>query len=166
MRAKISSREKDGLSNFFPAKKINLISEKNHDRLALLSNCKGATFIFVSQDPTPPISPTIEHQLSPEMPSKGKLNQALERVKGVDHYLVKQKKLRKAAEKKKRTKETEEAGSDSEQDEKEEVNGSANANELVDVEAEEDSEEESEEDEEEGGVPVCQLLYTLSDKAD
>ncbi|KAE9980594.1 hypothetical protein BLS_004139 [Venturia inaequalis] len=83
------------------------------------------------------------------MPSKGKLNQALERVKGVDHYLDKQKKLRKAAEKKKRTKEVAKVESEPEEDEEEEVNGAASS--LIDDEAEDSEEEES--DAEGGSAP-------------
>ncbi|QDS77243.1 hypothetical protein FKW77_003246 [Venturia effusa] len=83
------------------------------------------------------------------MPSKGKLNQALERVKGVDHYLEKQKKLRKAAEKKKRTKTAKKAGSESEEEEEKELNGTATS--LIDVEAEDSEAVES--DDEDGGVP-------------
>lgn len=89
-----------------------------------------------------------------KMPSKGKLNQALERVKGKDHYLdkekEKQKKLRKAAEKKKRTKEAEKAESEPEEEQEEEVNGAATS--LIDDEAEDSEGEES--DEEDGGVQV------------
>ncbi|TLD29647.1 hypothetical protein E2P81_ATG05941 [Venturia nashicola] len=91
------------------------------------------------------------------MPSKGKLNQALERVKGVDHYLDKQKKLRKAAEKKKRTQEAEKAESEPEEEE-EEVNGTATS--LIDDEAEDS--EDAESDEEDGDFDLERIDDTDS----
>jgi rRNA-processing protein EBP2 len=90
---------------------------------------------------------------------KHKLKQALERVKGVDHHLEKQKKLRKEAEKKNRVKEAQKI------EEVEEVNGGVKG--LVDDEAEESSAEEEgaewesedeDEEDEAGGVAVYSLM--------
>lgn len=92
---------------------------------------------------------------SPAKMPKHKLKQALERLKGVDHHLEKQKQLRKAAEKKKRDKEAEQATL--EVQEVEEVNGGTNG--LVDGEVgessgEEEGAESGDEEEEEAGVAV------------
>jgi hypothetical protein len=87
---------------------------------------------------------------------KSKLKQALERHKGVDQKLEKQKKLRKEAEKKTRVKELKKAKKQVLEEEEEEEEG----NPFIDGEAEEDEAESAEEgagwetDEEEGGILV------------